>query len=100
MDELLGGEVDRNAQRRPAHRLSASGSQDPFGQRQDQAAAFGDRDELGWRHVAPVGVVPPQERLDADDALRGEIDLGLIGEAELFLAQRLAEIDLQRFALV
>ena len=64
--------------RPPAARTAASdGVEDVGGQRADQTAALGDRDELVGRDPAELGVLPAHERLDADHLARRELRLGL-----------------------
>ena len=51
----------------PARRLAAGGAQHPFADLQDQAALLGDRDEDRRRDGAALGMLPAQQRLEADD---------------------------------
>ena len=48
------------------------------GQLVDQAGALGDRDELRRRDAAPLRVVPPHQRLDADELAHVQADLRLV----------------------
>ena len=98
--ELPGRDVDRELQPRVAHAvpapdLGAGGAQHPGADRHDQAGLLGQRDELGRRHQAEVGMVPAQQRLDAEHGAVGEADLGLVVDHELALLERLPQPALQ-----
>ncbi len=71
---------------RPAARRLRRLSQHQLGQRPDEAALLGDRDEHHRRHHAEVAVGPPGQRLEADDAPVPEVDDRL--EMRLDLAGR------------
>ena len=64
--------------------------------RQDQAGLLGQRDELGRRHRAQLGAVPAQQRLDAGDARRSQIELGLVVQRQLVALDGAAQARLQR----
>ena len=63
--------------------VTAALAQHPAADRDDQAGLLGDRDELGGRDQAPLGVAPAQQRLDAGDGPVGEPHDGLVVQLEL-----------------
>ena len=67
----------------------------PFAERDDEPGLLGQRDELGRRDEAALGVMPAQQRLEAADLVAREVDERLVVELELAVGQRLAQIDLQ-----
>ena len=73
-------------QRGLAHRLR----QHPVADGDDEAAVLGHRDEARRRHLAQLGVAPAQQRLGADDAAVGQVDLRLVVQPEAVAHQRLA----------
>ena len=87
-------DVDRDHQAQPvgvplcglAHRLA----EHPLADRDDEAALFGHRNELGRRHLAQLRVVPAQQRLGADHAAARQIDLRLVVQPQAPQRQRLA----------
>ena len=89
--------VDRHPERRQALCLEAlqgeqGGLYDPAAESDDQPGLLGDRDEaVGWDQFA-VLAPPAQQRFDTDNAAAGEIDLRLVGEEELFLAEGEAQV--------
>ena len=79
--DLAGREVDRDVerppvgpQRVPAERLAAGGLLHPAADRLDQAAVLGDRDELAGVEHAALGVLPADQRLEADDLAAAQRD--------------------------
>ena len=69
--QAAGGEVDGDARGRArpaatARRRRSERVEDVGGQRADQPAALGDRDELVGGDPAELGVLPAHQRLDAD----------------------------------
>ena len=72
----------------PKLELAACLLEHPMAERQHRAGPLGDRNEGGGREQAARLVVPPDQRLEPDDASRGELDLRLVVELELALLQR------------
>ena len=94
--ELRGRHVHRHGQRRhsslvPPDRLPARLAQHPATQLVDQAATFGDRDELVRTHHAVFGVVPAQQRFHPGHPSGAAGHLLLIGHADLAQCDRLAQ---------
>ena len=102
LPELARREVDRDPQARmprlPRLRLRAGFAQHPFADRHDEAGLLGERDELGRRHQPMVRLLPAQQRLGADDAAAGEVDLRLVVQRELAALERAAQVGLGRQA--
>ena len=74
------------------------------GQRADEAAALGERDEPVGHHHAVAGMAPAHERLRADDPPRAQVGLRLVVHDELVavrgLAQLARQLELGRIGLV
>ena len=97
--ELHRRDVDRDPDVvRPVRRLGAGRPQHPFAERIDQAGLLRDRNELGRRDHAALGMVPAQQRLAADDPVVADVDQRLVVQLELAAHERLAQVDLQRAA--
>jgi hypothetical protein len=58
--------------------MSSGGADDPIGQRIDEAARFGERDELIGRDNAARRVAPAHQRLDRRHPPGAAIELGLV----------------------
>ena len=84
----------------PCHLLLAGGPQHPKPQRDDDAAVFGQRNELRRRHHAEAWVPPADQGLDADHLLCRQIDLRLVLEEEFVARHRLQQAALQVHALL
>ena len=89
LDELAGGDVHRHQQPRPARPrippfpcLATGRLEDPSAERQDESCLLGQRDEGERGDEATVGMLPADERLEPDDAIRFEVDERLVVEAE------------------
>ncbi len=98
--ELLGRQVDRDAQQAPRQalpgaRLAAGGAQHPFADRHDQAGLLGQRDEFGRRHQSALGMAPAHQGLDPDDLGRAHVALGLVDQVQLVVLQRAAQAHLE-----
>ena len=82
-----GGQVDRDRQVEafggPARSLVDRLLQHPRGQRVDQAALLGQRDELARRDDAPYGMHPAHQRLDVLDPLVLHVDQRLVVQRQL-----------------
>ena len=72
----------------------AGRAQHPFADRADQAGLLGDRDELGRRDQAELGMVPAQQGLEAGDLAGFAGDQRLVVELELARVERLAQVEL------
>ena len=70
-------------------------SEDPAPDRHDQAGVLGDRDERVGRHDTQLGVVPAQQRLEADDAVGRQRHDRLVVQLELVGHQRMDQVGLQ-----
>ena len=121
MQDDLGRHVDRHGEplghRGPLRRLRDDTIEDEPGERHDGAVRLGERNEVARRHeVAGVGA-PADERLDAADAIRRDLDLRLVVDLELafrdgalqlglelpqrgLLLSRIGPIDVERDVLV
>ena len=91
--ELQRRDIDRDPQDQPLcvpPRCLLDGlAQHPFADRDDEAALFGHRDEVGRRDVAELGVAPAQQRLGAAHHAAAQFDLRLVVQLEAPLRQRL-----------
>ena len=91
--ELHRRNIDGHDERAvPGRRLAAGGAQNPFADLQDQAALFGDRDEDIGRDGAALGMLPAQQRLEAEDLAGRQVLLRLIGEAQFAARNRMQQI--------
>ena len=71
--ELRRRQVDRELQRhRPGSRLAAGFAQDPLAHFNNQAAFFGERNEIGGRYETAQWMLPARQRLKADDRTGGD----------------------------
>ena len=102
LDELASRQVDRHEQLRtvrpriaPGSGLPAGGLEHPAAERQDEAGLLGQRDEGDRRHEATYGMLPADERLEADDALGGQVDQRLIVQPKLATLDALTEVVLE-----
>ena len=77
--------------RQPLGKLAHGGADHPFANRQYQAAAFGDGNELAGRHVAQLRVLPSHQGLSAHDAPGVQGNLRLIDQMELVARQCAAQ---------
>ena len=68
MAKLHRREIDGDLERlRPRRRLAAGLAQDPFADRDDEAALLGERNEVAGRDQAALRMLPAHQRLEADD---------------------------------
>ena len=74
--------------------LGAGLPQHPLAERHDQPGLLGERNELGRRDHAALGMVPAQQRLEAADLVALEVDERLVVELELAVGERLAQVEL------
>ena len=70
--------------------------EDEARQRVGQARALGERHELVGREQAALGVLPADERLDADDPVLGQDGLRLVVQEQLALRDAAAELGDER----
>ena len=71
--------------------MPAGLAQHPLADLHDHPRLFGDADELARSDQATLGVLPADERLEADDAVAADRDLGLEEHPELLAFQRFAD---------
>ena len=83
---------------RPMGRLHAGGAQHPFAERQDQAGFLGQRDEVGRRDHAALGMIPAHQRLEAGDLAGLQVEDRLVVDLELAVGDGLAQVELERAA--
>lgn len=94
--ELDGRQVDRHRDRghaliEPGFELPGGGVHHPLAHAQNLAAGFGQRNELGGRHHAQIGVPPAQQGFQAQQLTVGQRHLGLVNQFELPLVHGLAQ---------
>ena len=77
--------------RLPPHHLPACLVEHPRTDGHDEAGLLGDGDEVARQQQAAFGVLPPQQRLDAGHAPRGQVDHRLVVDAQLAAPQRTAQ---------
>ena len=93
--ELDGRDVDGEQAPGPLRAFLAGFAQDELAQRLDQAARFGNRDEMGRRHLAEARVGPARQSFGADDGVVVGTVERLKGGAELPRAlERVAQFGL------
>ena len=83
----------------PARGVPAGAAEHPFPQRQDEAVRLGQRDELGRRDAAALGMVPAQERLVAADAAGRDRGLHLVVQLQLVVGDGVAKVVDERAAV-
>src|SRR6185436_3379158 len=98
--KLAGGDVDGHVDRRQAPRepmliLAACLEEHPFAYCIDHADFLGERDEAGRFHKPQSRALPPDQRLDADDAISLQIHLRLVVQDELPSLERRAQLALE-----
>ena len=97
--ELGRRQVDRDLHRHlPRRGLLAGLAQDPFAHLDDQAAFFRKRNEFAGRNEAAHRMLPPRQRLEADDLAGG--DAGSRGRLRLIMQREFAVLDRKRKVLV
>ena len=97
--ELAGGEIDADPQGAVAGIFAAPGldllaclGESPVADGQNQPAFFGQRNEVHGRDESPLGMMPADERLKANDLAGGELDLGLVVEHKLAFVEGAAQV--------
>ena len=96
MPELDRRKIDRDPQRaRPRRSLAAGLAQDPFADRNDQAALLGERNECPGGHHAARRIAPANERLKSDEvAVDGRLRLKM--KREFIVCEGRAQFVLKR----
>ena len=79
--------------------LDAGFAEHPRTERHDQPGRLGQWDEVQWRHQAALGMLPPHQGLDAQDAPVLRVHDGLVMEDELVLLEGDAQVALEGDAL-
>src|SRR5882757_6620516 len=92
LPELCCGDIDGDAHGRktvalPGTDLTARLPHDPFSDRNDQPALFGQGYEVIGRDQTPLRVLPAKQRFGAAEPSGSRIDLGLIVQQELLALQ-------------
>ena len=102
--ELEPGDVDRDAEivaeRAPAGDLRARFAQHPASDIDDLPGRLEQRDELVRLDLAERGVLPAQQRLDADQREVVEAVDRLVVQHELVLFERRAQVELELVAVL
>ena len=96
MTKLDGGQVHRHDHRLhspldPSGQLLDGGSNHPLTNWQDQATVFSDGNELGGGHLAQLGMVPAQKRLDPHNVSGRQRYLRLKAQRQLVVQERAAQ---------
>ena len=76
----------------PALNLPANLGHSPVADGKDQARLLGQGNEIHGRDKAALRMPPANEGLQADDAARGELDLGLVVQDKLVLLEGAAQV--------
>ena len=76
----------------PARELAERLVEHVAGERLDQAGLLGRRDELARRDQTARRMLPARERLDAGDRARADVELGLVVQHELAVANRARQL--------
>ena len=79
----VDGHRERRRDRVPIAELLDDPIEDEPGQRHDGAVALGQRNEIAGRHEVAGFRAPANQRFDAADAIRGDLDLRLAVDLEL-----------------
>ena len=95
--EMRARHVDADGHRRkalfpPGVVLDQRRDENPFPDRHDQPGLLRNADEVLRPQHAERGVVPANQRLDADDAVRRDIDLRLVVQLELLAFDRAPQV--------
>ena len=94
---LTRREIDRHAQAwhallLPGPRLLAGRAERPIADGENHPGVFGDWDEIQRRDLAQLWVGPAHQCFDAGDTAAVQCDLGLVGEGQFLILQRLAQL--------
>src|SRR4030095_12893476 len=86
LTELRRREVDGDLQRlRPGRRFAAGLPQNPFADRDDQTALLDQRDKDIRRYDAAARMLPPDQRLEADDLASDQCQGLIVQDKFVFL---------------
>ena len=101
--KLDAGDVDGNLNggarsALPEDGVGAGALHDIGAEGNDKAALFGDGDEVHGRDGAEGGVGPAREGFEADDGVGGEIEFGLVVDADLAVLDGAAQFALEHHA--
>src|SRR5262249_55288176 len=97
--ELSRGKIDRHLDiRRPAQRVSARLTDDPFAERCDKASFLCDWNELIGKDDPSLRVAPADQGLDDADLVGRDVENGLIVQFELRSFDSAAQLGLQLVA--
>ena len=97
--ELQRRDVDRDGDARPGLAVEAGAAQHLLAERNDQPAVLGDRNEFDRRDLAAVGMGPAAQRFHAHDRLAAVVDDRLIGDPQLVVLDRRAQVVLEQLAI-
>src|SRR5882757_4953597 len=78
----------------PRCRLAAGLAQDPFSDRNDEAALFGRRNERAWRNETAARMMPSDQGLEADDTTADQ-GLRLVMQSKLLEIYRSPQLTLE-----
>src|SRR5262249_60274814 len=91
-EEIHCDYVGRDALIAPLLELPASALERPAAKRRNRAGAFGHRNERAGADQPALRMAPAQQRLDAGNASRVQLDLRLVEQLELLCGDRRAEL--------
>src|SRR5438445_2234388 len=80
----------------PLLHLRTSGAQHPLADWKNQSATFGDRNEFVGRQQSQLRIVPADQRLSSDDAIRIELDHRLVVDNEFLPVERVMQAPFER----
>ncbi len=95
--QLGGRDVDGDFQAGPAAGVLHGAAHDEGAEVVHQAALFGERDEIAWRHRTARRMRPAAQSFDTDDVTE-MIDLRLVDDVERFDVDGFAQAGFERLA--
>ena len=94
--ELDGRQIDRDdLLASPSGGVPASRFERPAANIEEHPRFLGEGNETSRRQQALLGMAPAQQRLASDNCPGRDVDDGLVGEFDLVLSERLAQVDFQ-----
>ncbi len=107
-EDLAAGDVDAHEERilltrqlaLPARGLVRGTQEHVRAEPHDEVGLLGQRYEIVGAHEPELGMLPAHQRLESRQLLGGQVDDRLVEHADLVLGERLAQIALQRDAVV